>query len=295
MGIRSLSRYVLRFYWRNLQYLVESNSVQASVPKLQLKMQTCRGPDDDDCLTCDEYGSYPHHEPGRFYGGWCRECTLDSHCSSGQVCTSNTCVDSSGSPYSCNPIDCASGTYRTAWEYDPDPDTCCSSFGGACNLYTTPKKPVCSECIETSHCPSKFKCGASYTCVNAACSGSMPSKSTRTKSGSKHVVKLKSVTVKVHEGEGRGNHEYYARAQYSGSWSDKISLPCLTYMEASEKLAIGAEVAIISCGESFRFGIWEDDGVSIFGWNPLDYPMGDRWFSSLDFLVSSTLSRIGKH
>ena len=117
----------------------------------------------------------------------------------------------------------------------------------------------------------------------------MPDKSTRTKSGSKHVVKLKSVTVKVHEGEGMGNHEYYGRTKYSGSWSDKFSLPCLTYMQPSEKLIIDAEVAIISCGESFRFGIWEDDG-SILGWNPLDDPMGDRWFSSLDFLVSSTTS-----
>ena len=82
------------------------------------------------------------------------------------------------------------------------------------------------------------------------------------------------------------------QAKYSGSWSDKMSLPCLTYMQPSEKLAIGAEVATISCGESFRFGIWEDDWDrgSITGWDPLDDPMGDRWFSSLDFLVSSTTS-----
>ena len=122
----------------------------------------------------------------------------------------------------------------------------------------------------------------------------MPSKSTRTKSGTKHVVRLKSVTVKVHndDGEKMGDHTYYGRTKHSGSWNDKLNLPCLTYMQPSEKLTIDAEVAIISCGESFRFGIWEDDidGGSLTGWDPLDDPMGDRWFTSLDFLVSSTTS-----
>ena len=52
-------------------------------------------------------------------------------------------------------------------------------------------------------------------------------------------------------------------------------------MQPSDKLTIDAEVASISCGESFRFGIWEDDfdGGSFTGWDPLEDPMGDRWFS----------------
>ena len=125
----------------------------------------------------------------------------------------------------------------------------------------------------------------------------MPSRSSRTVSGLKHVVKLKSVTVKVHESETMGNHEYYGRTKLAGSWSDKLNLPCLTYMQPSDKLTIDAEVASISCGESFRFGIWEDDfdGGSFTGWDPLDDPMGDRWFSSLDFLVSSTTSLESEH
>lgn len=50
--------------------------------------------------------------------------------------------------YSCDAAACSSGTYRSAWEYDPDPDTCCSSNYGTCDWVGsgTPRKPVCSYC-----------------------------------------------------------------------------------------------------------------------------------------------------
>ena len=137
------------------------------------------------CLT------YPHYESGYWSGGYCHECTQDSHCGSGQVYTDYQCVAGPTCHASCKTC---SGTGSDYCES-------CDSTGA----YPYHRSGLisggwCEECIQTSNCPSSFKCEG-HTCVNAACSDSMPSKSSRTVSGLKHVVKLKSVTVKVHEGE----------------------------------------------------------------------------------------------
>jgi len=128
--------------------------------------------------------------------------------------------------------------------------------------------------------------GARKACVN-----SMPTKSNgRTTVGSKFVVVLKSVKVKSHDeygdvfAESDGGHAYYAMSKVSGkSPGPKINLPCLAHESVGTSFDIDTEVAEVSCGDTFRFGIWEDDPIS-------DDPMGDRWFSTLDFLTSQTVS-----
>jgi hypothetical protein len=154
----------------------------------------------------------------------------------------------------------------------------------------------CEECSDDNDCEAGYVCekagllgNGRWTCEEGealACDSSMPDKSTRTQSGTKHVVLLKSVTLTEHDsGEDAGTHEYYANTKISGesSFGDKIMLPCLTHVDLGTKLTVDAEVAEVSCGDSFRFGIWEDDLI-------FDDAMGDRWFSTLDFLTSATIT-----
>lgn len=145
----------------------------------------------------------------------------------------------------------------------------------------------CEACRYASDCPVDYVCNGwpnRMTCEpgNAlTCSGTMPVRSDRTQNGNKYVVILQSVTVEMHDSsENVGEHEYYAATKISGlSWSDNIYLPCLTHQPLNEILSVSAEIAEVSCGDSFRFGIWEDDVI-------FDDAMGDRWFTTLDFLAS---------
>ena len=54
--------------------------------------KTCDGDADDDCLSCDSSGTLPNYVPGTWYGGWCYECTENSHCGSGKACTGKKCI-----------------------------------------------------------------------------------------------------------------------------------------------------------------------------------------------------------
>jgi hypothetical protein len=157
---------------------------------------------------------------------------------------------------------------------------------------------TCEECSDDDHCDAESKCNmpttGRWTCeVNEALKNcAMPDETTETTtSDSKYIVKLKTVTVKEHDtdtlgGDGeKGTHEYFMRTQQAGNWQDNIKLPCLTQVDVDVALEVNAAIAEVKCGDSFRFGIWEDDT-----WGLVLYEaMGDKWFTTLDFMTSSTI------
>ena len=112
------------------------------------------------CATCDSTGSYDclSCPSGKYLSknfldnsGSCVDCTQDSHCGSGETCSSNTCsgchstcttCDSTGSS---DCLSCPSGKYLS---YD---------FGGFGS------SGYCVECTQNSHCGSGGIC-SSNTC-----------------------------------------------------------------------------------------------------------------------------------
>ena len=134
--------------------LCESNSCVSC----NFKCGTCDGAGSDDCTSCDAYSSYPHYESGYWSGGYCHECTQDSHCGSGQVCTDYQCVAGPTCHASCKTC---SGTGSDYCES-------CDSTGA----YPYHRSGLisggwCEECIQDSHCGSGQVC-TDYQCVERA-------------------------------------------------------------------------------------------------------------------------------
>ena len=205
----------------------------------------------------------------------CSECTADKACATCSYCT-----------------------LCTGW------NSCDSCVYGSDRPYRASRVAgyTCEECADDNHCDDGSVCNkpttGRWTCeVNEAistCKSEMPEKTTNTvSSNSKYIVKLKTVTVKEHDtdafSEGnKGTHEYFMRTQQKGYWTDNIALPCLTQMDANVALEVNAAIAEVNCGDSFRFGIWEDD-TALGGFVGFYEAMGDKWFSTLDFITSSTI------
>ena len=223
---------------------------------------------------CDNWGTCSWRACGTEYKPTCKSCSADKACyacSYCQLCTGyhtcDSCVQGSDRPYRIKK------TFGYECEACRDDNDCAS--GHVCDKGTLG--------VGRRSC----KQGASL-----ACYGDMPVKhSGATKSGSKYVVTLKTVSLNKHDPMGNfwdetpGGHEYYAMTKQT-SWGPKINIPCLAHEPLKTQLTVDTKIAEVSCGDSFRFGIWEDDLDG--GTGVLDDPMGDRWFSTLDFLTSPT-------
>jgi len=223
------------------------------------------GWDYGDSCCCANWGTCSWRACGTEYRPSCALCSADKACATCSSCS--MCTDS----HSCD--SCVYGSSRPykvykVWGYECE--VC--QYDGDC-----PDGHVCRGGLGRRSCEQ----GAAL-----ACSADMPPRSDRTSSGSKHVVRLKTATVKQHDGgESEGDHEYYAQTKYPNGWDEKMYLPCLTHTSVDDPLDVSTEIAEVSCGESFRFGIWEED----LGFGLFDDAMGDRWFSTLDFSTSSTI------
>ena len=156
----------------------------------------------------------------------------------------------------------------------------------------------CYECTEDSHCDYGYDCDTgtfgSYTCTpgpSFTCVSEMPSQDTDSVLyGDKYFVRLKSVTLFKHVSEVGEVREYYFWSETSNGDSQETDIPCLTHIPLEEKLSVNTKAAAVACGESFRFGIWEDDSLTdggVLSWL-FDDVVGDKWFSTLDFTESST-------
>ena len=121
---------------------------------------TCDSTGSSDCLSCPS-GKYLSYDLGGFgTSGYCVECTQNSHCGSGEICSSNTCSSCHSTCTTCDStgssdcLSCPSGKYLS---YD---------FGGFGS------SGYCVTCAEDSHCPGGSICDVStlvttgnYVCV----------------------------------------------------------------------------------------------------------------------------------
>jgi hypothetical protein len=261
----------------------ETTAHQSSGGRHLLSTYSCDH--DDDCAS------------GTFNYDWDYESSPNSCCSDW-----GTCWNFGNTPYKPTCNDCSADKACATCSYC----LLCSGYNSCDSCVYGSDRPnkvkkvsgyECEECADDDDCFSGYECKGwpdRMTCQEGAalaCYDSMPTKNTETKSGSKYIVTMTTVTVKDHDeyglvfAETDGGHEYYAMTRSSGSWGAKINLPCLAYEPENTKVLVKAAVAEVSCGESFRFGIWEDDPDGNTGL--ADDPMGDRWFSTLDFLPSS--------
>ena len=224
---------------------------------------------------CDNWGTCSWRACGTEYKPTCNSCSADKAC------------------YACSYCNLCSGYH-----------TCDSCVQGSDRPHLIKKTfgYECEACRDDNDCASGYVCDKGTlgvgrrSCkegVSLACYGDMPAKhSGATKSGSKYVVTLKTVSLNKHDPMGNvfaetsGGHEYYAMTKQRSTWGPKINIPCLAHEPLITQLTVDTKVAEVSCGDSFRFGIWEDDHD--LGSGLLDDPMGDRWFSTLDFLTSPT-------
>ena len=227
----------------------------------------------------------------------CEQCLDASHCGTGEYCTREDLGSSLSKKWECQPCD----------------SKCASCNGGgasACTSCISGPRPhlstvgTCEACLEESHCPHGYTCTSGewgstflseWECVDifGTCAKDMPPKrSSVTRSDGKHVVLLKSVTIKKHESDGvlgsGGEQDFYFWT-HRGS---KHELPCLSLTDDHQAFRnIDADVGAVACDEALRFGLWESDsfGSEWLGTSWMfDDAYGDRWFTTLDFLSSAT-------
>ena len=250
--------------------------------------KTCSGGGSDYCESCHQDGAKPYFVDGLLTGGYCHECTSDIHCGDGMTCSGFECTipECSGFKHcaACEPCILCNGG-----------NSCTSCVAGSAHPHLVWKVfgYECKQCGDDSHCPEGYECsndecvpGPSMTCLDA-----MPDPSTRQTVDSKHVVHLKSIIIKQHASEslGGGAPDYYSWSKTDLGEETRQELPCLAYWAEDDVYPdLDAEVASVSCGQSFRFGIWEDDSTAYgTGWL-FDTAYGEKWFSTLDFSSSAS-------
>ena len=258
-------------------------------------------PCDSRCAACNRGGCTSckagYHLRKGLTTNTCEQCLDGSHCGAGEYCTQEDLGSS----------------LAKKWECQPCHSNCASCNGGgasACTSCISGTRPhlstvgTCEACLEESHCPQGYTCTSEdwlstfyrkWECVDifGTCAKDMPPKrSSVTRSDGKHVVLLKSVTIKKHERDGiaglGGKQDFYFWT-HRGS---KHELPCLSLTEDHQAFRnIDADVGAVACDEALRFGLWESDSFDSpwldTSWM-FDDAYGDRWFTTLDFLSTST-------
>jgi len=111
---------------------------------------SCDGGNWNSCLACNTASSLPYYEAGLFSGGYCRECTEDSHCDG--TCEDNVCV---ALPAACTTMSSCTGggtsrfDYGNSFSYNDITYYCCNSNGDMCTSSSTE-----SECPTPESSPS---------------------------------------------------------------------------------------------------------------------------------------------
>jgi hypothetical protein len=115
---------------------------------------TCDGTGSDDCTSCDSSSSLPKYLSGYVSGGYCYECTQDSHCGTGVSCTDYACVDT-----------CHSNCATCDGTGSDDCTSCDSSSSLPKYLSGYVSGGYCYECTQDSHCGTGVSC-TDYACVD---------------------------------------------------------------------------------------------------------------------------------